>query len=90
MLLLLLRPLDGAKHPYLKASQHCRVRVCKRTSISFMAFEADGFVLQHSENVQKGPPTIHGMHCFVGSKNKLGDTMGQVFGCMQFKPKVLV
>ena len=41
-------------------------------------------------NVQKGAPTIYGMHCFVGSRNKLGDTMGQIFGCLEFKPKVLV
>ncbi|KAL3162453.1 hypothetical protein ABBQ32_010120 [Trebouxia sp. C0010 RCD-2024] len=24
-------------------------------------------------NVQKGAPTIHGVHCFVGSGNKLGN-----------------
>ena len=41
-------------------------------------------------NVQKGAPTIHGVHCFVGSRNKLGDTMGQIFGCVEFKPKILV
>ncbi len=55
LLLLLLRPLDGAKHSYvklkaLKASQHCCVHVCKGTSSNFVAFEADRFVLQHSED----------------------------------------
>ena len=43
-----------------------------------------------TRNVQKGAPTIHGMHCFVGSRNKLGDTMGQIVGCVEIKPKVLV
>ncbi|KAL3157387.1 hypothetical protein ABBQ32_011864 [Trebouxia sp. C0010 RCD-2024] len=27
-------------------------------------------------NVQEGTPTIHGVHCFVGSRNKLGNAMG--------------
>ena len=45
--LLLLRPFDGAKHSYVKASQHCCVHICKGTSSSFVAFEAGSFVFQH-------------------------------------------
>ena len=50
MLLLLLRSLDGTKHSYVEASQHCCVHVCKGTSSSFVAFEADRFALQHLED----------------------------------------
>ena len=42
------------------------------------------------KNVYKGASTIHGMHCFVGSKQKLGDAVGQLFGCIEFELKVLV
>lgn len=49
-MLLLLRPLDGTKHSYVKASQHCCVHVCKGTISSFVAFEANSLALQHLED----------------------------------------
>ena len=50
LLLLLLRSLDGAKHSDVKTSQHRCVHVCKGTSSSFVAYEANRFVLQHSKD----------------------------------------
>ena len=50
LLLLLLRSLDGTKHSYVKASQHCCVHVCKGTISSFVAFEANSLALQHLED----------------------------------------
>ena len=40
--------------------------------------------------VQKRAPTVTGVHCSAGSRNKLGDGIGQTFGCVQFKFKTLV
>ena len=60
LLLLLLRPIDGAKHSYVKASQHCCVHVCKRTSSSFVAFEAPralgGWFADHPQQQQCSEP----------------------------------
>ena len=50
LLLLLLRPLDNAEHSYVEASQHRCVHVCKGTSSSFVAFEANRLFLQHLED----------------------------------------
>ena len=47
MSLLLLCTLYDAKHSDIEASQHRCVHVCKWTSSSFLAFEANTFVLQH-------------------------------------------
>jgi hypothetical protein len=50
MLLLLLCPLYDAKHSDIETSEHCCIHVCKWTSSSFLAFEADKIVLQHSKD----------------------------------------
>ena len=50
MSLLLLCPPYDAKHSDIEASQCCCIHICKWTSSSFLAFEADTFVLQHSKD----------------------------------------
>ena len=45
-MLLLLNPLDGVKHSDVKAVQNRCVHVCKGTSSSYVAFEADRLVLE--------------------------------------------
>ena len=43
-----------------------------------------------SEMCKKAHLQFMVVHCFVGSKNKLGDAMGQRFSCVGFKSEVLV
>jgi len=65
LLLLLLLPLlcpgNDAKHSDVQVSQHCCVHVWKGTRSSFLACEANSFVLQHSKY---GLQIIFGTSCF--------------------------